>query len=118
MITGNKVYILGDAVINRRAIPTLGKLNGRKILGGGNHDTFRLEEYIPYFEDIKGCVSLKDYILTHIPVHPSQKNRFKGNIHGHLHSENIKIVSNNDDWYKCVSVEQINYIPVNFESLI
>ncbi len=43
----DKVFLLGDAVINRKAIPTLGRLNGNITLVGGNHDTFRLEEY-PY----------------------------------------------------------------------
>ncbi len=116
----DKVFLLGDAVINRKAIPTLGRLNGNITLVGGNHDTFRLEEYLPYFKDIKGCVIYKDYILTHVPVHPSQKYRFKGNIHGHLHHNKVlqnvfNIDDGIDEWYKCVSVEQIRYTPLNFK---
>jgi len=118
----DKVYLLGDVAINRRCLPTLGRLKGNIILVAGNHDVFRLEEYIPYFKDIKGCVIYKDYILSHMPVHPSQKERFKGNIHGHLHHNkifydgiDIPII---DDWYRCVSVEQIDYSPINFNSVI
>ena len=41
----DRVYHLGDVVINRRCLPTLGRLNGKKVLIRGNHDIFRLEEY-------------------------------------------------------------------------
>ena len=86
------VYQLGDAVINRRAIPTIGRLNGTKILIKGNHDVFRLEEYLPYFKDIRGSSELAGFLLTHIPVHPNQLYRWKGNIHGHLHADRVMLV--------------------------
>jgi calcineurin-like phosphoesterase family protein len=85
----DKVYHLGDVVINRKALKTLALLNGEKILVKGNHDIFRLEEYTPYFKDIRGSHKLYKFLLTHIPVHPDSLYRWDVNIHGHLHSERV-----------------------------
>ena len=119
----DKIYHLGDVVINRKALKTLERLNGEKVLIKGNHDLFRLEEYTPYFKDIRGSHKLDDYILTHIPIHPDSLARWTaGNIHGHLHSNRVmKYRVNNPDVidprYYCVSVEHINYTPIAFEEL-
>ncbi len=51
------VYHLGDVVINRRCLKILDQLNGRKILVKGNHDIFKLKDYIPYFADIRAYVA-------------------------------------------------------------
>ena len=64
----DKVYHLGDVVINRKALPTLQRLNGDKVLIKGNHDIFRLEEYTPYFRDIRGVGTLDGFVLTHVPL--------------------------------------------------
>jgi calcineurin-like phosphoesterase family protein len=124
----DKIYHLGDVVINRRALKILERLNGEKVLIRGNHDIFRLEEYTPYFKDIRGSHKLDNFILTHIPIHPSSLARWcGGNIHGHLHSENVMKYLG-EDWvgddvyvkdlrYFCVSVEQINYTPISFEEV-
>jgi calcineurin-like phosphoesterase family protein len=40
----SRVYHLGDVVINRRALPTLYRLNGDKVLIKGNHDIFKLTD--------------------------------------------------------------------------
>lgn len=106
----DKVYHLGDVVINRRALPTLAKLNGDKVLIKGNHDIFRLHEYTPYFRDIRAYHHMDKFIMSHIPVHESQKGRWRGNIHGHLHANQL-----DDAWYTCVSVEQTNYRPISFD---
>ncbi len=117
------VYVLGDVCINRSGLKNISRLTGNKILVKGNHDNFRLSEYSEYFKDIMGSLTIEDYILTHIPVHTCQKERFKGNIHGHLHDK--KVMQNVfcyddgiDDWYTCVSAEQINYTPINIEEII
>jgi calcineurin-like phosphoesterase family protein len=108
----DKVYHLGDVIINRRAFPTLSRLNGELVLVKGNHDIFRINEYLTYFKDIRAYHILDDLIMSHIPIHPDSKGRFKGNIHGHLHD---KVVG--DPWYYNVSVEQINYTPIPFETV-
>lgn len=106
----DKVYHLGDVAINKRCIQTLSRLNGDKVLIKGNHDIFQLKEYLPYFRDIRAYHVLDRFILSHIPVHESQKERFKGNIHGHLHEKTLT-----DLWYRCVSVEQIHYTPIAYD---
>ena len=100
----DRVYHLGDVVINRKCLPIMNRLNGRKKLIRGNHDLFHLKDYTPYFEDVYGIYVLKDMILTHVPVHPDcLTHRFGTNVHGHLHSnvvtkpaiENCKEVQTN-----------------------
>ena len=49
----DKVYHLGDVVINRRALKTLARLNGDKVLIRGNHDIFRDSEYREYFRELQ-----------------------------------------------------------------
>lgn len=127
------VYHLGDVVINRSALPILGRLNGRKKLIRGNHDIFKTREYLPYFEEIYGSYKLSNYILTHIPIHPESIARWaNGNIHGHLHANVVMkevhyrgeysdydtILKVDDSRYTCVSVEQINYTPIHLDDII
>jgi len=118
----DKVYFLGDVVINRRALPTLGRLNGEKILLKGNHDVFRLEEYTPYFRDIRSYHVMNGAILSHIPVHESQMGRFGTNIHGHLHSGRVMTTNQYhqsvvDTRYHCVCVEQTDFKPILVEDV-
>lgn len=114
----DKVYHLGDVVINRRAFPTLARLNGEKILVSGNHDIFRLQEYLTYFKDRRGYHVLDRMIMSHIPIHADSIGRFKVNIHGHLHSNTVKLPDGLDDLrYFNVSVERINYTPIAFEEV-
>ena len=50
----DKVYHLGDVVINRKSLQILDRLNGDKVLIRGNHDIFKMEDYTKYFRDIRG----------------------------------------------------------------
>jgi len=43
---------------------------------------------------------------------PQSVGRWKGNIHGHLHSNTIP-----DARYVNVSAEQVNYTPIDFEEI-
>lgn len=119
----DKVYHLGDVVINRKALKTLGRLNGDKVLIKGNHDIFRLDEYIPYFRDIRAYHVMNGMILSHVPVHTESIARFGTNIHGHLHANRVKMkvqfphkeTEIIDPRYFNVSVEQIDFKPILFE---
>lgn len=106
----DKVYHLGDVVINRKALGILHRLHGDKVLIKGNHDLFRIEEYLRYFRDIRAYWPMDGYILSHIPIHPSSLSRWKGNFHGHLHANQLE-----DARYMCVSVEHTDYRPILFE---
>lgn len=119
----DRVYVLGDVAIARKAIHKLGGFKGRKILIKGNHDIFKKDDYLPYFDDIRGSHKLDKFILTHIPIHPESLARWtQGNIHGHLHSNVVKkklalFFKVPDNRYINVSVEQLNGYPVEFESI-
>lgn len=136
------VYHLGDVVIARRCLETVKRLNGRKILIRGNHDIFKDKDYYEAgFEQIHGVrVFVDKFILSHIPLHPDcVGERFKRNVHGHLHANQIMrnmkvkapIYNSNgvgvgimdverpepDPRYLCVCVEQINFTPVSFDEV-
>ena len=86
------VYHLGDVVINKKYLNLVSRLNGRKILIRGNHDIFGDDDYYNVgFEQIHGVrVFVDKFILSHIPLHPDcVTERFKVNVHGHLHANEI-----------------------------
>jgi len=114
----DKVYHLGDVAIPRRSLDILERLNGNKVLIKGNHDIFKLNDYTKHFRDIRGAFVMDDIIFTHIPVHTDSKQRFKANVHGHLHGDVIRDRNGEiDNFYINVSVEQINYTPIPYESI-
>ena len=126
----DKVYHLGDVVINRKALRTLHRLNGDKVLIRGNHDIFRDEEYRTYFRELRAYHVLNGMILSHIPVHEASIGRFGVNIHGHLHASRVKKArgidartgavlygTENDVRYHCVCVEQTDFRPILLEDV-
>ena len=127
----DKVYHLGDVVINRKALPTLARLNGDRVLIRGNHDIFRDDEYRQYFRELRAYHVMNGCILSHIPIHEASLGRFGVNIHGHLHANRVKkargvdartgeILYGNeiDTRYHCVCVEQTDYTPILFEDVL
>lgn len=113
----DRVYHLGDVVINRKGLKTLGRLNGRKVLIKGNHDIFNLDEYLLYFADIRGYHVLDNFLLSHVPVHPCNLYRWSCNVHGHLHHRRVLDQDKIDSRYFNVSVECIDYTPIEFSEL-
>jgi calcineurin-like phosphoesterase family protein len=114
----DRVYHLGDVVINRKALKTLSRLNGRKVLIKGNHDIFKIDEYLEYFDDIRAYHVLDEFVLSHVPVHPCNLYRWSCNVHGHLHHRRVMDhVNLIDTRYYNVSVECINYTPIEFSDL-
>lgn len=114
----DRLYLTGDAVMNKRWLSIFARLNGRKVLIKGNHDIFPMEEYAKYFEDIRGSHQLGNFILTHIPVHPDSLRRYKdGNIHGHLHDGRVMLNGEIDKRYICISMEHTNYSPIPFDEI-
>lgn len=118
----DKVYHLGDVVINRRSLSTLSRLNGDKVLIRGNHDIFRDEEYRKYFRELRAYHVMNGMILSHIPIHPDSLGRFGTNIHGHLHANSVMTEIEGhvvpDLRYICVCVEQTDFAPILFEDVI
>ena len=119
----DKVYHLGDVVINRKALSILHRLNGDKVLINGNHDIFKLEDYTKHFRDIRGYHVMNGMILSHIPLHPESLGRFGVNIHGHLHSNRVMMDNGYggrviDPRYHSVCVEMTDFRPILFEDVL
>jgi calcineurin-like phosphoesterase family protein len=127
----DKVYHLGDVVINRKALPTLARLNGDKVLIRGNHDIFRDDEYREYFRELRAYHVMNGMILSHIPIHEHSLGRFGVNIHGHTHANRVMkragsmmefikwgVKEQIDVRYHCVCVEQTDFAPILFEDVI
>lgn len=114
----DRVYVLGDVAMNKKALWPLKVLKGKKVLVKGNHDIEKLSIYSEYFEDIRACVVKKGFIMTHIPIHPESLARWKLNVHGHLHSNQVLLNGKPDERYMCVSVEHTNYFPLDMEEII
>jgi len=117
----DKVYHLGDVVINRKALGIMRRLNGDKVLIRGNHDIFRDEEYREHFRELRAYHVMNGMILSHIPIHSESLGRFGVNIHGHLHANRVMTGIKNskiDVRYHCVCVEQTDFRPISFEDVI
>jgi calcineurin-like phosphoesterase family protein len=121
----DKVYHLGDVVINRRALGIMRRLNGDKVLIRGNHDIFPDVEYREHFRELRAYHVMNGMILSHIPIHSESLGRFGTNIHGHLHANRVmlpgfngKITDIVDTRYHCVCVEQTDFAPILFEDVI
>lgn len=126
------VYHLGDVVINKKALPLVGRCNGRKILIKGNHDIFDIKDYLTYFEDVRAykVFPKEKFICSHIPIHPSEFGRMGVNVHGHTHTNKVlKEIEVDtgigalpdfvpDDRYFCVCVEPLNYTPIELTELM
>jgi len=127
----DKVYHLGDVVINRKALGIMHRLNGDKVLIRGNHDIFKDDDYREHFRDLRAYHVMNGMILSHIPIHSESLGRFGVNIHGHLHANRVKRArgvdartgevlysDENDVRYHCVCVEQTDFRPILFEDVI
>lgn len=115
------VYHLGDVYFGKNwsgETPRdfLRSLRGRKRLILGNHDSGLDQNIRDVFQKILVWRQFPEFglLLTHVPVHPNTlSEKWPVNVHGHIHN-------NERDYgkqYKNVSVEVINYTPVNIEEL-
>lgn len=103
------------------------KLNGRKHLIVGNHDDIRFQSTLDW-ESVNMWVDLYELniLLSHTPqehfalMRGRPDKRFKEhapsirlNVHGHIHQNPVA-----GERYRCVSVEQTNYKPVNLTEFL
>jgi len=127
----DKIYHLGDVVINRRALSIMSRLNGDKVLIRGNHDIFKDTDYRAHFRELRAYHVMNGLILSHIPVHEASLGRFGCSIHGHLHANRVmkargvdartgEILYSDeiDPRYYNVSVEQTDFAPILFEDVL
>lgn len=112
----DKVFMLGDfALVGKNKVIEIGqKLNGKKILIYGNHDGASLATYYAAgFEMIsKYPIVYENFLLSHIP---QDDTRGFINVHGHVHNKEERLLISYNHF--CVSVENINYTPIELKQL-
>ncbi len=133
----DRVFLLGDVVINKKHIDKARRLNGQITLILGNHDVLPLEVYAGIFHRVLPLKEFDGCILTHIPVHLSQVgpgNRWKLNVHGHLHDRHVtyeyepcygRVYEMRDKDYYNVSIDcfamqdhkGMNYFPKDWDTI-
>ena len=113
------VWVLGDVAWTKEDLELLDSMNGHKHLVLGNHDTERstmgINEYLPYFESIHGCVKKYGFVMTHVPIHPQElAYRWTHNVHGHIHHKERII---DDPRYINVNLDVRSGFPVKLDDL-
>ncbi len=117
----DKVYHLGDVGFNeKRLAEILVRLNGKKRLLLGNHDSYKMSFYSQFFKKIaiwrKFSTDLVKipFVATHVPILLANDHHVDGNfnVHGHVHE---KIIT--DPRYLNICVEQTGYTPVSLEEI-
>lgn len=134
----DRVYILGDVAFTaanmNRVVP---RLKGRKVLIPGNHEPTKMRKYFGLFDDVRGYVVKKGFIMSHIPLHPGSMGKWQLNIHGHLHNNSIKqgfyldpslkitsamdrnlTTEFDDKRYYCACVERTNFRPKLLDEIL
>ena len=108
---GDKVYHLGDVVMRKQFLRLIPYLKGKLRLIRGNHDIFPTKAYLDAgFEEIYGVRVLDQIIMSHFPLRDDSIERFKGNVHGHVHEQDSP---SSKHFNACV--ERHNYTPVHFD---
>lgn len=125
------VWILGDITMETKEnYPQLDRLSGRKKVVLGNHDLpEHTRELLKYIETVAGVVDYKGYVLSHVPIHPNEIGFCRGNIHAHIHENELDecIVSerykdntirrNTLAKYFNVDAQRLNYTPMSMDEI-
>lgn len=123
----DRVYILGDVAFSPANMQnSIGRMKGRKVLVPGNHEPPKMREYFDLFDDVRGYVVKKGFIMSHIPIHPGSLHQGKLNIHGHTHSNSVNADAGSeymqpngtDSRYFCACVEQTNFRPILLDDIL
>lgn len=103
-----------------RFIEIMSQLKGRKILVQGNHDNRSWKFYLDNgFNLVCKYFSMKGILFTHRPFDYFDLTEEKLNVHGHIHNNELKHGYDTTDQKRInISVEVINYTPINVEELI
>jgi calcineurin-like phosphoesterase family protein len=126
---GDKVYHLGDVTMghNEEFLKFWPKLNGSKRLIVGNHDDIKFLSTGGLFAKVQMWRMFPEFglMFSHVPLHINSLYRYPSkdstetfepvamlNVHGHLHQN-----PSPEGPYRNVSVEAIDYTPINIEEL-
>ena len=124
----DRVYILGDVAFTPASMrAAVSRLNGRKVLVPGNHEPPQMRKYFDLFDDVRGYIVKKNFIMSHIPIHEQSVGRWKLNIHGHLHNNQVMDLPQDfdvnqdvypDTRYYCACVERTNFRPILLDTIL
>lgn len=126
---GDKVYHLGDVMFGDKEYfqSMWPKLHGSKRLIVGNHDDIKYLSSGGFFAKVHMWRMFSEFglLFSHVPIHQSGLYRVPSldgkwpddcehllNVHGHIHQN-----ASPPGPYRNMSVEAINYTPVNIEDL-
>jgi calcineurin-like phosphoesterase family protein len=115
---------LGDVSVYAGGLKLLSRMNGKKILVRGNHDRFRLKQYLEHFSDVFGTMKVDRLILSHFPVHPRSVPPWcLANVHGHIHAGDVERRTwwggrRLDPRYYNICPEKIGPAPIELEDLL
>ncbi len=113
----DELFHLGDIAFLSRANldRLLRRLNGRKFLLMGNHDKLPVAFYAEHFKVLRQPYPWgRGVVLSHAPLHPMcLSNRWKVNVHGHIHEARVREHPTLDPRYKNVCVEHCGFAPVD-----
>ena len=111
----DKVYHLGDVAMKRDKIALMGRCNGHKRLVRGNHDSFPMKYYLPFFDEIYGVRVFEDMILSHFPIVLDSVKPKWSCVHGHVH--NNVVPGYLGPKYLNVSIEVTEWRPLAIEEV-
>lgn len=109
------LWLMGDIAFDEKGFEYFIKIcehvgNVKVIMG--NHDMNDAIAWAFYATSVYGITKHKKCWMSHAPIH-SDELRGSVNIHGHTHFKSI-----DDPRYYCVSMEQIDYKPINLQTII
>lgn len=112
------VWVLGDVAFGNKeeSLKILSTMHGDKRLVLGNHDQADSSLYLKYFTRLYACAVVKNVLLTHMPVHPNQLDRFGFNVHGHMHYQSVE--GEYAYRYFCASAERVNLTPILLDDVV
>ena len=121
----DRVYILGDVAFSAAKMRSVvSRLNGRKVLVPGNHESPKMRKYFDLFDDVRGYVVKKGFIMSHIPIHEGSLSRWSLNIHGHTHADKVmkmsegRFTNEEDTRYYSACVENTNFRPILLDDIL
>ena len=109
------VYVLGDICFNQEGLKKFKRLHGTKHIVLGNHD-IPIQNFLPFCHVVpmvSKTILGVHCIMTHIPIHFTQLERWTFNIHGHIHGQ-----QDVSERHINTSLEAIGFMPREIEELV
>lgn len=112
----DKFYTLGDVAFKLDVLHAImPRLNGKMRLILGNHDHFKMSEYMKYFTKImESWQPVRNVVFTHRPIQiGGHHEKIRYNCHGHIHQNLLE-----DPRYLNLCVEHHDYSPVHWNEIV